>query len=549
MTVSSPLASRNLYALLDLRPEDRSALLRTLPPEELGPILIASEDELGSRWGLWVDDPVGFVEIGLSETLWSVQKRILRSVEANERTAVPSCHGAGKSHLAARAVAWWIAVNPPGTAVAVTTADKWRKVRRNLWPHIRHVHASGRLPGICLQTEWAIDGAPVAFGFSPADHDEDAFSGIHAPKVLVLVDEAGSMSATLGQSIESLMSAGHVRMLLIGNPPIDEVGSPWFEERCLSPHYETVELPTSSTPNFTGEETDLCRVHPHLAAHPISDHLPTLRSVEVVRDDYGEGSAYFVARILAKFPKDVVSKTIPRSWIDDAVENDDPESSDWIRLGVDVAADGGDELVIARAEGFVVRIVHTSSGSTNENPVDVAGKILEAILEAETFAKAIGSTRKVRVKIDALGLGWGVAGTLKAWGTEGRHHADVVPVKVSERASTKENQGRFSNKRAEMWWNGRELLRPRGEGKDREEPTVRLEVDDRTVRQLAAPSYHHDSGGRILIEKKDDLAKRGVGSPDRAEGVLLALYEPEPSHRAKVRRSGGGTLPSPTRGG
>ena len=47
-----------------------------------------------------------------------------------------------------------------------------------------------------------------------------------------------------------------------------------------------------------------------------------------------------------------------------------------------------------------------------------------------------------------------------------------------------------------------------------------------TAAQLAAPSYRSNSSGRIQIEAKADMARRGVGSPDRAEAVLLALFEP-----------------------
>jgi hypothetical protein len=44
--------------------------------------------------------------------------------------------------------------------------------------------------------------------------------------------------------------------------------------------------------------------------------------------------------------------------------------------------------------------------------------------------------------------------------------------------------------------------------------------------QLAAPSYRSNSSGKLLIESKADMSKRGIGSPDRAEAVLLALFEP-----------------------
>jgi len=54
----------------------------------------------------------------------------------------------------------------------------------------------------------------------------------------------------------------------------------------------------------------------------------------------------------------------------------------------------------------------------------------------------------------------------------------------------------------------------------------RSDVEHTTAAQLSAPSYRSNSGGRIQIESKDDMRKRGIGSPDRAEALLLAIFEP-----------------------
>jgi hypothetical protein len=44
--------------------------------------------------------------------------------------------------------------------------------------------------------------------------------------------------------------------------------------------------------------------------------------------------------------------------------------------------------------------------------------------------------------------------------------------------------------------------------------------------QLAGPTFKSDSAGRIQIEGKAEMKRRGVSSPDQAEAVLLALYDP-----------------------
>jgi hypothetical protein len=74
-----------------------------------------------------------------------------------------------------------------------------------------------------------------------------------------------------------------------------------------------------------------------------------------------------------------------------------------------------------------------------------------------------------------------------------------------------------------MWWNGRQLLQPDQDGFQ----VVRLDVDRRVVGQLGLPDFVSDSSGRIQVVSKAVLKKRGGVSPDRAEAVLLALYEPD----------------------
>jgi hypothetical protein len=43
---------------------------------------------------------------------------------------------------------------------------------------------------------------------------------------------------------------------------------------------------------------------------------------------------------------------------------------------------------------------------------------------------------------------------------------------------------------------------------------------------LAGPTFKSDSSGRVQIETKAEMKRRGVSSPDHAEAVLLALYDP-----------------------
>ena len=490
-----------LKLLPSLPDEVRLRVLEQLAPAELA--FVNSQIDAQGPYARYKDDPVGFVTEGLGEHVWSKQVEILESLRDNRRTAVPACHAPGKSHIAARAIAWWVATQPTDTVRVVTTATTYRQVKSILWPHIRRIVNEHGLPGEVLTTEWKIDGTVVADGFSPADHNEAAVQGIHAENLLIVVDEAGGISSTIGQALEALMTGGHTRLLLLGNPPTDNMGS-WFERCCHSDLYNVITIPASATPNFTGEVTG-----------PWVKNLVDKSWVDEVIRTFGEDSPFVQARVYARFPRTTSSAVIPIDWIEKA--QDLESDAGRIRLGVDVAADGGDEFVIAAIDGMTACIRHASKH--NRSAVDVAGKVLEEIKRAEKLHTKRGIADPVVIKIDAIGVGWGVSSLLEEWGADGRHNSVVVPVNVAQAAYDREQ---FANQRAEMWWTGRESLQPDETGSQE----LALDIDQRTLMQLAAPSYRSNSSGRIQIESKADMAKRGVGSPDRAEAILLALFEP-----------------------
>ena len=524
------MATPYLEAILSSNPNERAAIYANLDDDERKYINKLLDGYINNKYLIFEDDPIGFIEKGLGETLWTKQKEIVESVRDNKRTAVPACHAPGKSHIAARIIAWWIAVHPVGTAQVVTTATTFRQVKNILWPHIRKLVNKSGIGGEVNQVEWKIDGELVAFGFSPADTDETAVQGIHAPHLLVVVDEAGGLSQTLGVALESLMTGGHTRLLLLGNPPTDNEDS-WFERACNSDLYNVIPIGAYDTPNFTGEVSGLCRsCPPSVPDHEVATHLVDAEWVQDVINEFGEESAFVEARVHARFPRMSSNRTIPYGWLEGCIDNEDYVQDNKIRLGVDVAADGGDEFVIAWADGYVGTVRHRSSGKTNANPVDVAGMVLEQIRIAEQVHKERQIKEPVMVKVDSIGVGWGVTGILKRWRDEQMHNATIVAVNVSERAK---EAGKFHNQRAEMWWNMRSLVQPQvSDGAVKH--SVRLDVDTKTLAQLSGPTYKSDSSGRIVIEGKKDMKKRGMHSPDRAEAVLLAFYNPPGSHIGEI---------------
>jgi hypothetical protein len=553
-------AARLFADLMAVAPEVRRGFLRGLEPAETRQVLAVAARESGSPYGIWLADPVGFVEDVLGETLWSIPRRILAAVPVSRRVAVPSCFGSSKTWSAARCCLWFTMTRPPGTALAVTVAPQWRQVIRQLWPEIRNAHSRAALLGTVDATQLKLPDAAghdvvTAYGLAAPPWNETAVQGIHKASLLLVVDEAGGIGHTIGRNLRAMLTGSDTHMLAIGNPPTDEEGS-WFEQLCDSPDVITIPIRAADTPNLSGERAPRCRsCPPEMPAHSLAAHLVDRAWVDDTIREHGEDSNYAIAKVFARFPKGGPSRAIPSGWVDAAADADEPDGEDlvplrsigdetgpwavrrgaWIRLGVDVAAGGGDEFVVARAVGDLVTIQHTSSGLANAHPMNVAGVVLAQIRRAEQVRALLGSDAKVRVKIDAIGVGWGVAGILTAWGSEGLHDAEIVPVVVSEATDREPDAAtlRPYRKRDEMWLAARALLQPDDDGAAR----IRLRVDSRTLAQLRAPTIGTTSTGHTRVESKDSLKERGLSSPDRAEAALMAVYEPAPptSRKKKAR--------------
>lgn len=571
---ASRLAKQMFADLMAIEPEMRRGFFKGETAAAQEQILRIAMMEAGTPLALYVDDPVGFIEDVLDETMWSKSREVVGSVAQHTITAVPSCFGSSKTWGAARVDLWWTMVHAPGTALAVTIAPLWRQVVRQMWPEIRRAHARAKLPGqvdtYAMKQRTVEEGLVVvtSYGLVANKHDESAVQGIHSPNLLLVVDEAGGISRTVGQNLRAVLT-GDARALYIGNPPTDDEGG-WFESVCTESDAEddvnVITISAMSTPAMTGEQAPRCKSCPAgIPAHTMAKHLVTAKWVRDTLREFGEDSPYVTAKIHARFPRGGADRALPYSWVELARDVLDPEDDEdfvaladwgvgaeeknpmarvrrgaWIRLGVDVAADGGDELVVARAAGDLVTVLHTSSGPTNADPNTVAGKVLVEIRRATLLAKAIDSPYPVRVKIDGIGVGWGVAGILEAWGKEGLHEAEIVKVVVSE-ATDREPEPtatfRPRLKRDEMWLAMRELLPKPHDNDEGAEPKIRLRVDRKTVAQLTAPEITYDSQGRTVVESKDSLKKRGLSSPDRGEAVLLAVYEPAPKKPKRKKAS------------
>lgn len=445
----------------------------------------------------YVTDPAGWVRRKLRESTWSKQKEIMESVRDNRRTAVHSCHGAGKSHIASRVAGWWIDCHPPGEAFVVTTAPSWAQVKVILWRYIgqmfRKAKKDDRFPGRVNQTEWLIGDEPIGYGRKPADEDEEGFQGVHAKYVLVIVDEAAGIPSQLWTAILALLTTSDCRVLAIGNP--DYEGSPFSRICAPGSAWNVIHIDGLATPNFTDEQTV-----PGLLDQTWIDDLVS---------DYGIDSPQYVAKVRGLFPTDNSTGIIPWSWVHqcrgiDALERVGPLRVP-IMLGVDVGG-GGDLTVIRERCGPV-------AGRRWAENTDDSEIIVDAI------CKAIRETGATEVKIDFGGIGFGVVGSARR-----RVPAEVewpVTIRAVNFGAKAKDPDKYLNVRAELWWEGRLRSKP-----GTVEPWDLSDVDDRTMADLTEPQWFETKEGRVQVEAKAEVQKRLGRSPDDGDALLLAFYDP-----------------------
>ena len=165
-------------------------------------------------------------------------------------------------------------------------------------------------------------------------------------------------------------------------------------------------------------------------------------------------------------------------------------------MGVDVARFGDDRSVIlVRTDRL--EYVRVFKGVDTQQLAALVAEEAKIFKPQATF-------------VDGAGVGGGVVDRLRML------RYAVFEVQAGSRSG---NPERYLNKRAEMWGNMRDWLKDRGSIPDGDH--VSELCDD-----LVSPQYSYDNAGRICLERKEDMKKRGLPSPDIGDALALTFAEP-----------------------
>lgn len=166
-------------------------------------------------------------------------------------------------------------------------------------------------------------------------------------------------------------------------------------------------------------------------------------------------------------------------------------------VGVDPARFGKDRTAIIRRRG---RVAYRLQTYRQKDTMEVAGLVHKILVEE----------KPEKVFIDVGGLGAGVVDRLREMG----YGDKIVAVNSGEKPL---DPDRYVNRRAEMWGLLNEWLH---------EAPVQIPDLDELHADLCGPRYSWDSLNRLKLERKEDMMKRGLASPDCAEALALTLAQP-----------------------
>jgi phage terminase large subunit len=217
---------------------------------------------------------------------------------------------------------------------------------------------------------------------------------------------------------------------------------------------------------------------------------------------------------------------IPAKWVRAAVGLvlDCAGQGPFVRVdaGLDVADDGANENVLVTRQGPLVRDV-------------VAWSHLNTTASAWRARDECHSRNVHSLHYDVVGVGSGVKGTFATTEEPLRFTANGINGGSAPSGSMwpdgETSAKKFLNLRAESWWKVRVRFEKTFEHVTQgiahpADEMISIPDHGTLIAQLSMPLYFHTETGKVKIESKCDMRKRGVASPDYADALVYSFSEP-----------------------
>lgn len=465
----------------------------------------------------YADRPVEFVTDIIRATPDDYQTSILQSVAERSMTSVRSGHGVGKSAVESWSIIWFLCTRPfpkiPCTAptkhqlydILWAEISKWIRNNPALEREIVWTQEKVYLKG--YSEEW--------FAVPRTATKPDALQGFHAEHVLYIIDEASGVDDKIFEPVLGALTTAGAKLLMCGNP-------------------------TKLTGFFFDSHHKNRSIYGLLHLDSRNSKRVSTDYVNTIIDMYGEDSDVFRVRVAGDFPKALPDSFIPMEWCERNSKTTplcfEPTRID---IGVDVARFGDDSSVICPV--FDKKAEQSLEIYHHNDTMQIAGHTVAMI---KRYAR-LHVQAKIHVKIDCDGLGVGVYDRLheqreaiaeeinaereaiaEEARAQGDDDAEAMPFTLEVYECHFGGEGgvvtaadpvEFENSTGLMWGTVREALRT---------CALTLIYDDKQITQLSNRRYSINSAGKIELERKEAMKRRGLSSPDIADALGLALYDP-----------------------
>lgn len=463
----------------------------------------------------YADNPVDFVEDIIRAKPDANQRDILNSVAKYQRTSVRSGHGIGKTATEAWLALWFLTTRPYPKIPC--TAPTQHQLWDILWAEIAKWMRNN--PALDVELTWTkervyMNGHPEEwFAVGRTASHPDALQGFHSDHLLFIIDEASGVKDPIFEPVLGALTTEDSKLLLAGNPT--KITGFFYD----SHHKDRAQY---NTLHIDGRD---------------SSRVDT-KFVQSIVDMFGMDSDVFLVRVAGDFPKALPDSFIPMEWAEKASEGEVPEIERVLRvdIGIDVARYGDDSSVISPV--LDKKLQEEPDIFHHQDTMELTGNAVQTI---KKHARA-HPWASIHVKIDCDGLGVGVYDRL----AELRDQiVDEVEEQREDRFADAEGDDKPPPFRLEvvechfggeggtvsdddpieyqtstglMWGTVREALRLQ---------TIKLYPDDKQIAQLSNRKYSVNSAGKIELERKEAMKKRGLSSPDMGDALALALYDPK----------------------
>ena len=423
---------------------------------------------------VWRDNPDIFVQqaFNVKPELWQLEA--LKDVRDHDRISIRSGHGVGKTAYLAWVILWWLLTRYPSkVACTAPTSSQLGDVlwgELNIWIKRLPEGFQNLLEWKADKIEFVPDKGCYAVARTARREQPEAFQGYHSEHMMFIVDEASGVDDIIFQVGEGAMSSRGAKTILTGNPT-----------RTSGYFYDTFHKMRAYWKCRKVSCDESSRVDP--------------KQIQRMADNYGTDSNIYRVRVLGDFPAVDDDAVIPLDLCEAALSRDVEIIDVPVVWGVDVARFGDDSSALAKRQGnYLLEKTRIWKG---KDTMQTTGIISDEYFNAVKKPDAI--------YVDSIGIGAGVVDRLRELGLP------VHGVNVAETPAVGEKYMRL---RDELWFNTRDWLVKRD---------CKLADDEALIGELTAPRYGFTSGGKIKVEGKDEMKKRGVVSPNRADAFNLTF--------------------------